>query len=367
VYWSLIVTWSRHQSNRRIAVAIGLITSLVIQFLPVGAEAAGLQTAIMRLDRMQASTATSVLICANPASAATESSVKVTFPTTAPTDFALGAAATFTVSTATTGVNAIPTTINSTAVTAWPGIGTASSVSGKVVTFPSGDLTVGTLYCFDIVAGVTTGSAGNGTSYQAVVATYAAGPTLIDSTTVGLAVVSSDQITVTAIVPPSFQFSLSGNTDTFGSALSTVASNTTTGITATVQTNAKGGWVAWARDSNQGLRSVSANYTIPTTSASSTTTLVPGTEQFGAYLSTLVQPTNTGHCTLAVTAPYTTATTTIVGYSATFAQLASCNGGSTGTSNASSFLIIQAANISGSTPAASDYSDIITVVGAGLF
>ena len=360
--------WLHRQPKRHAAVVVGLITSLVIQFMPLGtAHAAGLATAIMRLDRMAASTATSVLVCANPTSSSgVEANVKVTFPTTTPTDFTLGAAATFTTSVATTGVNAIPGTINGTAVVAWPGIGTATNVTGKVVTFPSGDLTNGTLYCFDIVAGVTTGSAGNGTAYQATIATYATGAVLIDSTTVGLAVVSSDQITVTAIVPPSFQFSLSGNTDGYGSALSTATSNVSTGVTVTVQTNAKGGWVAWTRDSNQGLKSLTANYTV-TSAAGTSTTAAAGSEQFGAFLSSLTQPTNTGHCTLAATAPYGIVNTALVGFSGTFAQLASCTGGSIGTSNTTTFVMQEIANISGSTPAASDYSDIITVVGAGLF
>ncbi len=361
--------WLHRQPKRHLAVVVGMITSLVIQFLPVGAQAAGLTTAIIRLDRMAAATATSVLVCANPASTATEASVKVTFPTTTPTDFSLGIASTFTVSTSTSGANAIPTTINGTAVTAWPGIGTATNVTGKVVTFPSSDLTVGTMYCFDIVAGVTTGSAGNGTAFQAVVATYTSGPVLIDSTTVGLAVVSSDQITVTAIVPPSFQFSLSGNTDGFASALTSVANtNTTTGVTVTAQTNAKGGWIAWAKDSNQGLHSTTANYTIPTTSTSANTAVAFGSEQFGGFLSSLTQPTNTGHCTLAGLGVWGTSTSSsIVGFGSIFNQVASCTGGSVGTSNTSSFLIQEVASISGSTPAASDYSDIITIVGAGLF
>ena len=64
---------------------------------------------------------------------------------------------------------------------------------------------------------------------------------------VAVRVVTNDQIEVNAVVPPTFNFVLSGNTDNFTSNLSAGSVVQTTGVTATVNTNAKNGWLAWAK------------------------------------------------------------------------------------------------------------------------
>lgn len=352
------------QPKRRLAVIAGLIVTIVIQFMPTVAQASAFQMAVLRLDREAASTASKALVCARPASTATEASVKVTFPTTSSPDFTFGAAGTFTVTSSLSDpTDPLPATINGVSVTVWPSIATATNVTGHTVTFPSGDLTVGTLYCFEITGGLTTGAAG--TNLQASIATYTSGAVLIDTTPVALAVVTNDQIAVSAIVPPSFSFSLSGNSDAFTTNLSPTSAIGTTGVTVSAATNAKSGWVAWAKDSQQGLFSTSAAYKINSVSSTgAATTLVNGTEQYGSFVGTLVQATNTGHCTLTATAPYNGSATAVGGYAASFTQMAACVGG---TSNGNSFIVTEEATISSATAAGSDYADVITVVGAGLF
>jgi hypothetical protein len=347
------------QSKRKLLAIAGLISTIVIQLLPVTAQAAGFQQAILRLDRAAAATASTALVCVKPATTAVEASTKVTFPS----DFTLAAAASVTVSTA-SGTLPLPATINGTAVVAWPGIGTAATnVTGVVATFSSTDLTVGTLYCFEITAGITNGAAA--INDQASIATFTSVPAPIDATSVAVNVVTNDQIAVTAVVPPSFQFQLSGNADPFSANLSSTSNTATTGVTATVATNAKGGWVAWVKDSQQGLFSTSAAYKINSVaSTGAATSLVNGTEQYGTYVNSITQASNGGACTLAANAPYNGTGATVGGFGATFTQLAACTGGTT---NGNTFKLTEVATIASSTPAASDYSDVITIVGAGLF
>ena len=356
--------WFSLQPKRKFAVIVGLIITIVAQFIPATASASAFQMAVLRLDREAAATASTALVCARPATTATEGKVLVTFPTTSSPDYTFGAAATFTVSASLSDpTNPLPATINGVAVTPWVTIATATNVTGHTVTFPSGDLTVGTLYCFEITGGLTTGAVG--TNEQAAISTQTSGGTAIDSTPVALAIVTNDQIAVSAIVPPSFSFSLSGNSDPFTTNLSPTSTIGTTGVTVSAATNAKTGWVAWAKDTNQGLRSTSAAYTIasvPSTGAA--TALTNGSEAYGSFVGTLVQATNTGHCTLSATAPYNGSSTSVGGYASTFTQLAACLGG---TSNGNTFTITEEATISSATAAGSDYADIITVVGAGLF
>jgi len=246
------------QARTRVVAISGLLLGIIAQFSFIGTASAavGFQAAYIRLDRMKINTTTGFTVCATPASAATENKVLVTFPATYTLD--------------TTAAHYVADSTNlPTGSTFWLGMTTgtttASNVTGQVVTFPSGDLTVGTQYCFH--ATFTTPPLTTATvaanSQQAQIATQTSGAVAIDTTSVALANIADDTITVSATVPPSFQFALSGNTDTFTGNLDPAAVVSTTGKTATITTNAKGGWIAWAKDSQQGLRSTVAAYTIP--------------------------------------------------------------------------------------------------------
>jgi hypothetical protein len=71
------------------------------------------------------------------------------------------------------------------------------------------------------------------------------------------------------VVPPTFIFTLNGNTDSFSvpsaGNLDPSVIKSTGGRTVTITTNAPGGWIAWAKGDYAGLHSVTANYTIPST------------------------------------------------------------------------------------------------------
>ncbi|MEO8105068.1 MAG: hypothetical protein ABI602_01895 [Candidatus Saccharibacteria bacterium] len=343
-----------------LAVALVLLGSSSLLLL--GHAGAVPTQAIVRFDTLKATTATGGRVCYKPLAVGTETSVKVTFPTTAATDYVVNATAT----------NWTTTVTNLDAgQTAWPGIGTASLVAGKAVTFPSSDLTVGTLYCFNFAAAstLTTSSAGASETTQGTVITQAAGPTTIDTSTYSESIISNDQVVVSAIVPPSFVFVLSGNTDAFASNLSTASVIATAGRTVTVTTNAASGWIVWAKDLNSksgsgALQSATAgNYQIGGVAPGSASRVPSvGTEDYG--LDVAVTDAALGG-TAVVDSFYDGAVGTKIGTPdpTRFRPIASANG----TANGDIVTVKERATIAGQTPAANDYTDTLTLVGAGIF
>jgi hypothetical protein len=327
------------------------------------ASATPFTIAFVRLDTLKATTATGGRVCAKPATAATENDVQVTFPTTSGTDYIVdGTAANWTVDT-----NNLDT-----GQTAWPGIATATNVTGKTVTFPSSDLTVGTLYCFNFAAAntLTTSSAGAAETVQGTIVTRTSGPADIDSTTYSESIITDDTIVVTGNVPPSFTFVLSGNTDSFVTNLSTSSLVSTSGRTVTITTNAASGWIVWVKglnsSSGQGaLQSATAgNYKIPGTGAlgAASHLFSNGTEDYGLATTVNTDAVNGGTVTLDAAYDGTGNKAGTLDPVA-FRPIASSNG----TANGDILNILERATIAGQTPAASDYTDTLTVVGAGLF
>lgn len=328
-------------------------------FLPLllwvhSAQAGNFEQVYIRLDRLKASTTTGGTVCAQADTAGTEADVQVTFPTG------------FTVNS--TASNWTVTTTNlPSGATAWPSIATASAVSGQTVTFPSGDLVVSTLYCFNFAASstLTTSTAGN--DKTGTVTTRATGPSTIDSSGYALSIVSDDQIVVTATVPATFSFALSANTDTFTSSLSTTTTSTS-GRTVTISTNAASGWVAWVKSANAALNSVSTGASIatagsvdnaPTDLASSTGYVldVDITTDSGTGTGTVTQASNYG-------AEYNGTNSTSGGtLSTSFQPIAA----SSGTTDGDILTLIERAKISAVQAAATDYTDTLTVVAAGRF
>ena len=332
--------------------AILACSALVFVVAPRTAHAATLTQTLVRFDRMKISTGTTGTVCAKPATVAVEASVQVVFPT----GYTLGTAGNFTVTTTTTGWPS--------GASAWPGINTATNVTSQTVTFPSTDLTVGTLYCFNwnntaavqVKSSATSSNGGTVTTRDSV-------PATIDSGSYTTASLADDQIAVTASVSQAFSFALSGNSDALGTLSTGSVTTSPTPRTITVNTNAPNGWLVWAKDANTGLNSPSTTYTISSiaTGAGNNLTLSNGNEGYNFGV-TSSQTSGTGTITVA---------TGFVGSSAgqggvldtTLRPVAT----STGTANNAVLTLKNNAAISATTTAATDYADTITVVGAGLF
>lgn len=338
-------------------ISVGNIALLLILLIAPfifadSAEAGSLTQTAVRLDRLIASTATGGTVCAKPATTGTETTVKVTFPTG------------FTVNTTASNWT-VTTTSLPFGGTAWPGIGTASSVSGQDVTFPSTDLTVGTLYCFNFSATntLTTSTAGN--DKTGVVTIQAAGPATIDSGAYALSIVSNDQVVVSATVPATFTFSLSANTDSLGTLSTTTASSS--GITATISTNAASGWTVWVKSANAALNSASTGASIATAgSIDATPTDITSVTGYVLDVNATTQGSG-GSGNFTIEPEYDGANTTSGGTLSTSFQAVAVSDNPAGPTDGDVMTIIERAKISAVQAAATDYTDTLTVVAAGLF
>jgi hypothetical protein len=339
-----------HLSIRVLFVAAFVFSVLISPLVANNVFAAALTQTFVRFDRMKTSTATTGTVCAKPATTGTEASVDVIFPT----GYTLGAAGTFTVNTTNL---AWPT-----GGTAWVGINTATTVSGQTVTFPSGELTVGTLYCFNWTntAAVTTKSTATSTN-SGTITTKTSAPATIDSGDYSTATISDDQIVVTAAVPQAFSFALSGNTDQLGTLSTASVGTSPTPRTVTVNTNAKNGWMVWAKDANTGLTSAGASKTIASTTPGTNSTLSAGTE---GYNTGVTQSQAGGSGTITIATPFNGAALGQGGgLDTSLRSIAS----STGTADTAILTLKNNVAINATTAAATDYTDTITVIGAGLF
>ncbi|HUD09650.1 MAG TPA: hypothetical protein VMR77_02530 [Patescibacteria group bacterium] len=157
----------------------------------------------------------------------------------------------------TTSTTNLPTDpVGGGAATAWPGIGTATSVNGLSVTFPGTALTVGTFYCFNFTGSgfSTLGPAGNNQTGQ--LKTQGGSP-YIDSMDYATSVVAAagEQITVTASVSAAMTFSLGANSIALGTLSTSSTAQGTPTITETISTNARNGWTTWVKSANGALNS----------------------------------------------------------------------------------------------------------------
>ncbi len=331
------------------AVFVLLLVAQVLILLP-RASAATLTNTYVRLDRLSADTATSFRLVFKTAGAGATS---VTVDFTAAWASASGSVnATQSVSSASCAAD--------TGATALPGSITAAG-AGNVVTISSVTaLSATTAYCVDLTStsAVTNPSAG---TYSPIVTAGS------DSTNTTIDIVGSnaDQIGVTASVGESFTFSLSSNSAALGALSAAGPTKLGSPISATVSTNAAGGWQMWAADpaGTPGLHSTTANHTIGYS---------PAAGAAASALSTGVEGYNLGSGTIGGT---TCGTPTYGNFASggvnykgsgldnTLRSLVSA----TGAADTCALPLTTNASISNTTPAATDYASTITVVAAGLF
>jgi len=350
---------TRNKQGRRLALVLALLLA-VNALLPAMAHAGGLTTTRLRLNRMATATNSSIrVVFTTSGSPGTVDTVKLDFGTAWHAASPAGTVAVSqTVDTSTcaaeSGATALPTSGSFT--------GTGASNQTITVTGVSA-LSASTAYCFDLTGNAVLNPAAG--SYFITVTTQN-GATVDDTARVDVPIVSNDSITVTASVPPTFTFALDSNTTAFTAELSPGTKQTTTPRTVTINTNAKTGWVAWLRngDSN-GLFSPSVNYNIvPTTPGTAVNVdTSPSTEQYVWGVTADTQAAGVGSTTLVAAYDATGGTNEGSGVDNSYRQIASGNG----TSQDAVLTLAAAATISPITPAASDYSDTIQVIGAGNF
>lgn len=329
-------------------------------FLPKKAGATVTESWV-RFDRLSTGAAISGTACLETTTSGTETNVTIVFPQ--------GWTISSTASNWTVTTTNLPTAADGTVATAWPSIGTASSVNGLSVTFPGGNLAnAGEFYCFNFTgASSTIGSAGDNQTGQ--LKTQGGSP-YVDTVDWATDVVTSnaDQITVTASVSAQMTFSLDANSIALGTLSSgSTTSNSGSPITQDVSTNARNGWISWIKSGTDGgsnagaLHSTTANADIvsPGSYNSAPETLTSS----GGYV--LDVDVDTGCATGCVHDEYETANADEGGHLSynIFRQTAS---DTTPTASDQIQLVIKARS-SATTPAASDYTDTLTVVAAGSF
>lgn len=305
--------------------------------------AANFLFARVRYDRMKAGAGSTIQVTIVPTTVATETQIKVIFGSAT-----FGPGNTL-VSTTNLPANAI----------ALPGIGTTAVISGTSMVVNCTDLTVGTTYAFNFAVGVTVPGAGTATdTIQSLVSS-----TVTDQTRVTSRYISDDQVVITANVPPTFSFILSGNTDAFTTDLGASAVSLTYGIGLSVATNAARGWTGWIKSSNAALSSATTGETIPTvgTVNGTTDTCTGGADCYNLSVSVSA---GTGAGSLAADTEYAGNMTTTGGtFSTIYQPFASRTGKTTG----DTVLFKALASILATKAAGSDYTDTWTIVGAGNF
>ncbi len=336
---------------------VALLISLIYPFLSPLKAGATVDTAFLRFDRHATGSAITGTACLETDTVGTETNVVIVFPS----DWTISQTpSNWTVTT--TNLPVKPTTGG--AANAWPSIATATSVNGLSVVFPAADLTVDTFYCFNFAgASSTIGAAGNDKTGQ--LKTQGGAP-YVDSVDWATSVVSSgaDQITVTASVSASMTFSLSGNT----AALGNISSGTTTaasGITETVSTNARNGWVSWAISGTNGGGGVGALHSTIANADIDSPGSHDGTPETLSSSGGYILDVDTGSGSPTIAAEYNGGSADTGGHisQGQFRQIAH----TTAPANANTVSLVVKARSSATTPAAADYTDTLTVVAAGSF
>ena len=347
-------TKSALKHNQSLLIIIGaLLLLFAFQMFGSVVSAAVLGTTSVRFNRMKAATASPLRVTFTvPAgNTGTEASERISFP-----DAFTVATSTITTNTASCGATALPGTLTAT--------GSNTNGSKSITITGVTNLSASTSYCVDIDRTATNDPVTNPSAgeYILTVATRDGGGTTIDSNRTAARVISDDQIVVSASVPPNFNFVLDSNTTVFTDELLPTLVRQTTARTVTINTNATQGWITWARDTNTGLNSAAAGYTIASTTPGTAATLAAGSD---GYVLGVEATDAGGGGTVTVTPAYqgTGANDNGSGLDTAFRQIAS----STGTANGDVLTLRGKATVTNVTPAGTDYTDTWTIIGAGSY
>jgi hypothetical protein len=339
------------------AILFAVLTLTLPLAFPKKVEAADAGNTYIRCDRMKASTApgSCLVVFTTSATSFTEAYIKLTLDSewVSATNFST-TAGNYTVST-----SGLPA-----GVTAMPGIATANNVTGNTIRFPVTAMANSTTYGFFITgSGLITNPSASTTIVHTLFTRESGDTTTGDTNDVAVPVISDDQVVITATVAPSFTFVFGNNAQSLGT-LSSGSISSGGGTSLTINTNAPGGWTSWVKSASAGLTSVSASKTISTAGSvdAAPSTLSAGTE--GYVLDADLTTDGASGGTVTIDAEYNGTTTSQGGtLSTSYQPFASANG----TANGDIITLVPRVAVAGNTPAASDYTDTLTVVGAGIF
>lgn len=342
-----------------LAVLLILFGTLVSTSALNQAQAVEAGNSYMRCDRMKEATnpGACLVVFTTSATTATETSFKITLDSewVSSTHFST-TASNYTVST--TGLPA--------GVTAMPGIATANNVTGNTIRFPITALANSTTYGFYITNGGTgliSNPSASTTIVHRLVTRTGADAADADVKDIAVPTIANDQVVITATIAPSFTFVFNNNAQNLALTSSSVISGT--GTTITVTTNAASGWSAWMLSTNAALNSAASGDTIATTGTvdDSPSTLSAGTE--GYVLDVDLTTDGAGGGTVTIDPEYNGTTTSQGGTlsNSAYEVIATANGAA----SSDIITLIPRVAISGLTEAATDYTDTLTVVGAGIF
>lgn len=347
--------------NRAVNVLTVIAVVTVMTQVTLIAQAASVTSLSDNLSRLQTSTlANHTIKFVTPSGVAAGQTISLTFDA----DFTMGTFNVLNVDMATAatcgGSFTDKTLAASPSGTTW---GVAQS--GQIITFTSGSDTITATHCVEIEIGSNATSGGAGTIQitnpsGAQTATLAIGGTFGDSGTAGIAIVTGDQVNITATVDPTISFAVSDSTIGYGT-LSSGSARWATGDTLgsgsstsahdlTASTNAAGGYTIYVLGDTltSGVNTISAI-------GGSATASTPGTEQFGFKVSA-----SGGSGT--ATAPYASADYAYNATASTQDDIAA----STVPSTTTTFSLTYIGNISATTEAGS-YATTLTYTATGNF
>ncbi len=235
--------------------------------------------------------------------------------------------------------------------------GTTNTISITGVT----SLGAGTQYCIGFTGAAVTNPGSAGINSYIIADSSDSGTGYYP--TLGAAV--NESITVSAQVGSTFTLTLGGTTDTLGT-LSTASVISSAGVNATVSTNSAFGPQLFIYDNNTGLKSTNANHTIASKNPNNVAaqTIATTTENF---IANATYTGNTSGDTMTIATPFAGTGATGDGLSPYPSELAYATGSPGSPTNAAIVNIKESATITNITPEASDYTDIVSIVGTGTF
>jgi hypothetical protein len=350
---------------------VNILSMLLVMIAPFltfqKAQAVAFSEVQIRFDRIASNTATTGMICAKTSSTLTTyRKLEVIFPDeNSATDFAVTA----------TAANWQAGNLSTSDIdgnTAWPDIANATaSFSGNTVTWThTADQTLNSAntYCFrwTNTSTLTTPTTAGASNLVGTVRALNSSDGELMNSKYATAIVSNDQIAVTATVTPTFTFALSGNLAPFGTLTTSAGGSSATSRTTTIGTNAANGWVTWVKSANAALTGTAGSVATAGTVNNAPEDLdsvtgyvldVDITSEGSVGDGDVTQASNWG-------AEYNGVDATQGGSLATTFQPIAA---SDGTSDADVLTLIPRARITAVQAAGTDYTDTLTVVAAGRF